>query len=134
MQRRSFGSVQVAFLNRENAIRELIDRARALVVHDPRVMAVGLFGSLARGQALPSSDADLLIVLHVHSNPRWFDRISDYDSAFENTGLPVEVFPYTWQELSRRVSQPGMLRTALRESIPLAGDATCFARLAHLVR
>jgi UTP:GlnB (protein PII) uridylyltransferase len=87
---------------------------------------VGLFGSLARGQALPSSDADLLIVLKTHPLPRWFDRISEYEVVFQGTALPVELFPYTLDEITRLISQPGFLRTAVRELIPLAGDTLAF--------
>ncbi len=129
MQRRSCGSVRVAFLDRDRAIAELTECAQALLVHDPRVVAVGLFGSLARGQALPSSDADLLIVLKAHPQPRWFDRIPEYAAAFQGTTLPVEPFPYTWAELTRMLSQPGLLRTAVREAMLLGGDPQIWERL-----
>lgn len=122
MQRRSCGSVRIAFLNRSQAIDELAGRVQELLLRDSRIVGVGLFGSLARGKALPSSDADLLIVLKDHPQPRWFDRISEYAEAFRGTGLPVEVFPYTIEELTRLLSHPGFLRTALRELLPLGGD------------
>ena len=122
MQRRSCGSVRIAFLNREQAISELEEDARRLLEGDERVLAVGLFGSLARGDALPSSDADLLILLSDHPLPRWFDRIPEYLSAFQGSALPVELFPYTGEELKALVSNPGFVRTAIRELIPLAGD------------
>ena len=129
MQRRSCGSVPIAFLDRDRAIAELIECTHALMARDPRVVAVGLFGSLARGQALPSSDADLLIVLQAHPQARWFDRIPEYATAFQGTTLPVEPFPYTWEELMRMLSQPGLLRTAVREVIPLGGELQIWERL-----
>lgn len=93
------------------------------MARDNRVLAVGLFGSLARGQALPSSDADVLIILQAHPQPRWFDRIPEYAEAFSDTSLPVEPFVYTQDELKRMLAQRvGFAQTILREVIPLSGD------------
>lgn len=115
--------MRTAFLDRERAIAELVDAARRLLARDDRVLAVGLFGSLARRQALPSSDADVLIVLKEHPQSRWFDRIAEYADAFTGTSLPVEPFAYTCAELARMLAaQSGFLRTILREVIPLSGD------------
>ncbi|MGC8780322.1 MAG: nucleotidyltransferase domain-containing protein [Anaerolineae bacterium] len=93
------------------------------------MLAVGLFGSLARGDALPSSDADVLIVLRDHDRPRWFDRISEYAAAFAGVSLPVEPFAYTVEESKALASRPGFMRTVLRELMPLAGDQEVIARL-----
>ncbi|MEW6405542.1 MAG: nucleotidyltransferase domain-containing protein [Chloroflexota bacterium] len=121
--------MRVAFLDEERAIEELVERVQGLLVNDERVIAVGLFGSLARGRALPSSDADLLIVLRTHPEARWIDRISEYASAFGGTALPVEVFPYTLRELTRVASRPGLIRTILREYVFLGGDEEILANL-----
>ena len=130
MQRRSCGSVRIAFLDRDRAIAELRDAAQRLVARDARVLAVGLFGSLARGQALPSSDADVLIVLGEHPLPRWFDRIAEYAEAFTATSLPVEPFAYTQDELNRmRVTRVGFVRTIWREMMPLSGDDRVWSEL-----
>ena len=115
--------MRIAWLDRDRAIAEVRDAAQRLVARDARVLAVGLFGSLARGQALPSSDADVLIVLREHPQPRWFDRIAEYAEAFAATSLPVEPFAYTQDELKRMLTtRAGFLQTILREVIPLSGD------------
>lgn len=103
-------------------MEEVRQAARALVERDHNVLAVGLFGSLARGEALPSSDADVLIVLAQHPQRRWFDRLPEYAAAFEATSLPVEVFPFIREEVVRLCQQPGFVRTAVREVIHLSGD------------
>ncbi|MGQ9600806.1 MAG: nucleotidyltransferase domain-containing protein [Anaerolineae bacterium] len=109
---------------------ELVECAQRLLAGDDRVIAVGLFGSLARRQALPSSDADVLIVLREHPQPRWFDRIAEYVDAFAGASLPVEPFPYTHDELERmRLSRSGFLRTILRELIPLGGETRIWKEL-----
>jgi predicted nucleotidyltransferase len=130
VQRRSCGSVRIAFLNRDRAIAELRDAAQRLVARDARVLAVGLFGSLERGQALPSSDADVLIVLREHPQPRWFDRIAEYAEAFAATSLPVEPFAYTQDELKQMLAtRVGFLQTILREVMPLSGDDRIWSEL-----
>ena len=98
VETRSYGSVTVSWLNRAEARRRLDQAARRLVQARPEVLAVHLFGSLAEDRAVPSSDADLLIVLE-HSDRRWIDRPLDYDTFFEDCGLPVELFCYTHTEL-----------------------------------
>ena len=129
VQRRSFGSVKVAFLDRERAIQELVECAGRLLEQDTRVLAIGLFGSLARDDALPTSDADIIIVLRSHPNPRWFERIPEFAGAFDGTSLPVETFPYTLEEMNRLASRPGLIRTALRELIHVAGDPQIWSKL-----
>jgi predicted nucleotidyltransferase len=124
VQRRSYGSLRISYLNSRLAVSELAERAELLVAKDDRVLAVGLFGSLARGSALPSSDADILIVLVEHPLRRWFDRIPEYSDVFSRTSLPAEVFPYTQDELERGKKQLCLIRTALTELIHLAGDKT----------
>ena len=122
--------MRIAWLDRDRAIAEVRDAAQRLVARDARVLAVGLFGSLARGQALPSSDADVLIVLREHPQPRWFDRIAEYAEAFTATSLPVEPFAYTQDELNRmRVTRVGFLRTIWREMMPLSGDDRVWSEL-----
>ncbi len=129
VQRPSCASVQIAFLDRNQAIAELVECAGRLLACDDRVLAVGLFGSLARSQALPRSDADLLIVRE-HPQQRWFDRIPSYADAFAGVSLPVDVFPYTVEELRRMIAgRSGFLRTILREVIPLGGDAEIWSDL-----
>jgi predicted nucleotidyltransferase len=114
--------VKIAFLDRDQAIAKLKERSQELLYRDPRVLAVALFGSLARGQALPSSDADILIALKSHPESRWFDRIPEYAEFFRKTSLPVEVFPYTVEEMTRLYPHSNFIRKALQELIILAGD------------
>ncbi len=126
---KSYGSVQVAWLDREQALKEVAQAACNLVARDPRVLAVGLFGSLARGDAGTWSDADVLILLREHPMSRWFDRIPEYLDAFASVTVPVDVFPYTCAE-ARRLAQPGgFLYHVLGELMHLAGDRQVWQRL-----
>jgi predicted nucleotidyltransferase len=92
-----------------------------LVGERPDVVRVILFGSLARGDHGPRSDADVLVVLRSSEQPRFFDRIPDLLGYFMATHVPVDVLPYTESELERmaRDGNP-LIRRALSEGIVLA--------------
>jgi len=117
---RSSGSCRATYLNRKLAVEQLRLLAGRLVEQDPRVLEVRLFGSLARMEAVPGSDADILIVLSEHSTPRWFDRIPEFAAAFHDTDMPVEVFPYTRDELRRLETGGSGLARASRAGLILA--------------
>lgn len=63
----------------------------------PEVEEVWLFGSLARGEAVPGSDADLLIVLS-DSPASFLDRAVRYLPEF--CGVGVDILAYTRAELT----------------------------------
>lgn len=130
VQRRSCGSVQVFWLDRDHRLRDLRREARRLLRRDRRVEAVLLFGSLARGDAVPGSGADLLLVLRETDLARWFDRISEYARSFSG---PTDLFPYTWEEIERALKQPGLLRTALGAYVVLAGRRVAAGACARCV-
>lgn len=115
VRKRSYGSVKVFWLDREEARARLAQAARRLVSACPEVDAVYLFGSLATGRAVPGSDADVLVVL-TRAEGRWFDRAGRYAPYFEGVGIPVELFCYTKQE----VGEVPLARRALAEGVLLA--------------
>lgn len=100
VQKRSYGSATVFWLDREEAERRLRHAAGRLVAERPEVVAVYLFGSLATGRAVPGSDADVLVVLE-RSDERWVDRSVHYAGYFEGVGMAVELFCYTEGEVAR---------------------------------
>jgi len=59
------------------------------------------------------SDADILLILEKSDKKRFFERISDYlDVDFP---IPVELFPYTEEEIKK----VPIAKVALREGIKL---------------
>ena len=110
--------VRVRFLNREEIVPRLVTIAEQLLVSNTDVLEVSLFGSLARGNYAPGSDADIYILLK--NDPRRFvDRIPEFLEQFCGVALPVEVFPYTTEEI-KRMSDRGFIKTILEEKIVLA--------------
>ncbi len=94
---------------------------------DERVLAVVLFGSLARGDHTGASDADVLILLRAseHAFPR---RIMDFIPV--GVGVGVDVFPYTIEEAEASLNEGwGVVRTALAEGTILFERPGTLARL-----
>jgi predicted nucleotidyltransferase len=102
--------VSVTFfrLDRERIERGLQAYVQALA-DDPQVLAIVLFGSLARGEGTAMSDADYLR---------------------SGIGIPMDVFPYTLAEARRMLSQGmGVVSVALREGAWLLDRARIRQRL-----
>lgn len=112
---RSFGSAKVFWLDREAALDGLRKAAERALAEHAEIVAVYLFGSLAEGRAVPGSDADVLVLLE-RSDLRWMDRPLRYGRAFEDVGLPVELFCYTRGEAER----VALARRALASGVLLA--------------
>ncbi len=102
---KSSGSVKIISLDIEPVRARLADAARTLKSHDDNVVSVWLFGSLARGDYLPGSDADVLIVLKSGDQP-FRARIDQFADRFATIGIPVDVLPVTVSELNARANDP----------------------------
>lgn len=109
--------VKVIFLNREPLLVKLTERAQKLLTSHPRVLEVGLFGSLVRGNYGPGSDADLLVILKADTR-RFVDRIPEFLEHFSGLGIAVDVFPYTVEEIAAMQGE-GFVKTALAERLVL---------------
>lgn len=117
MPRRSSPSVKVTYFDKDLVWRSLRRFVAELAESHPEVQRVLLFGSLARGDAVPGSDVDLLLVLATSDEP-FLDRIPRYTPS--RFPAPVEVFPYTEGELEALLEQGNrFIRRALSEGICL---------------
>ena len=99
-------------------MQKLTAIARQMKATHPEIEQVLLFGSLARGEAVPGSDADLLVILSSAAQP-FIERIPRYLP----TGVPlgVDVFPYTREEIARLLAEGNhFIRQAMQEGITLA--------------
>ncbi|MBI4276859.1 MAG: nucleotidyltransferase domain-containing protein [Armatimonadetes bacterium] len=119
VQKRSYGSVEIFWLDSGEAMRRLRVAAGRLVAERSDVAAVYVFGSLPEGRAVPGSDADVLILLR-ESDRRWLDRPVEFAPHFADVGLPVDVFCYTVEEA--RANR--MASHALARGVWLAGRTT----------
>ncbi|HZU89227.1 MAG TPA: nucleotidyltransferase domain-containing protein [Stellaceae bacterium] len=82
-----------------------------------------LFGSRARGDNRPDSDADVAIILSMSMEKRWSLKcriIEDTYPILLETGLYIQPWPIEERELDNpeRSSNPALVRNILREGIP----------------
>jgi predicted nucleotidyltransferase len=98
----------------------LAEGARKMLAERAEVVEVRLFGSLARGDARPGSDADLLVVLRETPVP-FLDRSPLLSPYLKEAGVGCDIFAYTETELERLRSEGNTLvRAADAEGIFLA--------------
>ena len=108
-------SVRVWKIDREAILARLVRWARELGEQDENVLAVVLFGSLARGDHTAASDADVLIILR-ESTLRFDERIPAFMPS--DIGVGVDVFPYTLDEIKMALAEGwGVARIALKEGV-----------------
>ena len=99
IRKQSFGSVKVFWLDRSLLKSRIRQAARNLSRQHEEVVQVVLFGSVASGRAVPSSDADILVVVQDSETP-FLDRAALYRDYFTDIGVGVDLFVYTRKEIS----------------------------------
>lgn len=113
--------IRVFRIQREQVIERLRQWAESLRSR-PEVLAVVLFGSLARGDCTAASDADVLVVLR-DSPLRFHDRIPLYRPT--GVGVSVDVFPYTLAEARQSFAEGwGIVPAAVAEGQTLYAGTT----------
>jgi len=94
----------------EAALRQAVDRLATRFDPDKII----LFGSRARGQAGPDSDADLLIVMRVNGSKR--QQAVQMDLALEGIPIPIDLIVVTPEEVEKYCNAAGtVIREAVRE-------------------
>jgi predicted nucleotidyltransferase len=94
----------------EAAIREAVERI-ATRFHPLKVI---LYGSRARGEGGPDSDADLLVVMPVNGSKR--QQAVQMDLALEGIPIPIDLIVVTPEELEKyRETNGSIIREAMRE-------------------
>ena len=94
--------------------RTILGRFKSLVSRRLALHRVVLFGSRARGDAAPDSDADLLVVMRVRGSRR--RQAARMDAALAGVGLPKDIIIVTPAEFERqRHIVGGIVYPAVRE-------------------
>lgn len=105
--------MKVIYANKKAVRAQVVRSVRKLAEARPEIRKVVWFGSYATDRYAPRSDVDLLIVIDASEKPLR-DRIPDY--LPDDLEIPVDVFPYTQDELERRLEEGNhFVRRALRE-------------------
>lgn len=113
-------NVRIFRLDRAGLLARLRARASAVVGRRADVLEVRLFGSLARGDARPGSDADLFVILRDGADP-FLDRLPGLAREFGGVGIGCDVIAFTESE-SRALRDRGdaFARAVFEEGFPLA--------------
>lgn len=113
-------SVRVFRLDRAGVIASLRERALAVLASRPDVLEVRLFGSLARGNAVPGSDADLFVLLRNGASP-FLDRLPPLLHDFSGLGIGCDIIAYTESEHAEaRARGDAFVKTIDEEGMVLA--------------
>jgi predicted nucleotidyltransferase len=99
IQKRSYNSVRVFWLDRTLLERNILRAVGRLSAGCPEVQRVILFGSVAESRHAVSSDVDILIILK-ESKERFLDRPSRFKDFFKEVGVGVDLFVYTQDEIA----------------------------------
>lgn len=117
MLKRSLPGATIFSLDKQAVLEKVRAAAIRLGQADPEIDEIRLFGSLARGDATPGSDADVLVLLAA-SSLTFMDRIPRY--MLRGAGIGVDVFPYTRAEFERLAEHsPRFHRALTAEAVTL---------------
>ena len=116
IRKQSYGTVKVFWLDRSLLKSRIMQAVTKLSREHEAVTQVVLFGSVACDRAVPSSDADILVVVRDSDTP-FLDRSSLFRGYFSDIGVGVDLFVYTQQEVAS--SRIPVAVTALRTGIEL---------------
>lgn len=117
IRRRSSPSVQIFSLDLNEVRTRLKKAVQRLAENYPEIEEVWLFGSLARGDATPGSDADLMVLVSRSPLP-FLERPLRYQLDF--CGLGTDILVYTRAEAAQMESEGHPLfRAVYTEGVPL---------------
>jgi predicted nucleotidyltransferase len=92
----------------DSALQEAVDR----IVGGFHPNKIILFGSAARGEAGPDSDADLLVVMPVNGSKR--QQAVQMDLALEGIPIPIDLIVVTPDDVEKHRDSLG---TIIREAV-----------------
>ncbi len=93
----------------EKALKQWVNRLEL-----PGLLAIGYFGSYARGESGPGSDLDLVLIVQQTDAPAWARVL---ELPLEQLPVPAEALVYTlaeWNSLPK--SRPRFAKTLARET------------------
>jgi predicted nucleotidyltransferase len=119
LQQRSFDSVEIISINRNEVLEALRRVARRIRAQHPEIVDVRVFGSIARGDQVGTSDVDVLIVLEDGEPGDPIEQIRRFYPYFD---LPVgvDLLVMTRERWTRRLQDgDAFAERVSRESVAL---------------
>ena len=116
---KSAGSVEVISVDHDALVSALKKTAGKIKAQVNGVSQIVLFGSVARGEELPSSDIDILIII-TKTNVPFLNRRDEFVDYFGDIPLNVNPLVYSEDELlALQQQENGFIKQALSEGIAL---------------
>lgn len=103
LQRTSSGSVKIISIDRNSVLAWLGNAARRIYAERPDVVQVRVFGSLARGDQVGTSDVDVLILLREGDVQDPLEQVRAFSSYFD-LPIGVDLLVYTQAQLTRQLA------------------------------
>jgi len=103
LQVKSSGSVKIISLNRDKLLNRLGEIAAAIKKTHPEVKEVRVFGSVARGDQVGTSDVDVLLVLYGSNPINPLEKTRQYYPFF-NLPVGVDLLVYTEGSIADRLA------------------------------
>uniref|UniRef100_A0A540V8D2 Nucleotidyltransferase domain-containing protein n=2 Tax=Litorilinea aerophila TaxID=1204385 RepID=A0A540V8D2_9CHLR len=104
LRQKSSDSVKLISLNQNEVLAALVEIAERIRKDHPDVSSIRVFGSIARGDHVGTSDVDVLIILNrdIHTLT---DRLAQIRRFYPYFDLPigVDLLVYTQDEIDRRL-------------------------------
>ena len=102
LQVKSSDSVQTISVNRAEVLAALKTIASKIKAQHPEVLSVRIFGSLARGDQVGTSDVDVLIILRGTESGDPIEWIRRYYGYFR-LPIPVDLLVYNEAQIEQRL-------------------------------
>lgn len=102
LRTRSSASVKIISIDRDELLTKLRAIAARLLAEHPEVSAVRLFGSLARGDQVGTSDADVLIVLRGEAQGDPLELVRRFQPHFD-LPIGVDLLVLSEEQIARRL-------------------------------
>jgi predicted nucleotidyltransferase len=101
LRQRSYGSVKIISIDQDELLTKLSAIAKRICAGHPEVKSVRVFGSVARGDHVGTSDVDAMVVLYGDVGTG-FEQIRSFYRYFD---LPVgvDVLVFSEGEIARRL-------------------------------
>ena len=119
LRTKSSASVKIISLDRDELLARLRAIATRLCAEHPEVSSVRVFGSLARGDQVGTSDADVLIVLRGGAQEDPWEQVRKFQPYFD-LPIGVDVLVFSEEQIARRLQAADAFITHIwQESRPL---------------
>jgi len=98
LHEKSLGSVRIISVDHESLIHTLKEKSISIKADHPEIIKILLFGSFSKGNFLPESDIDILLIIEATDIP-FLERKERFRPFFRDIPFDVNILVYTKSEI-----------------------------------